>query len=185
MAPTDDPSPGRALLTALAAMAGVALLVGLAIGAVVVGAVDVSGVGGSGAQASSAPQSLTIPKYQPTKTPASGAGTSSSSSASPSPSRTKATKPPRRDRITLFVAPQQVGAGQRINLNGVYPSGEGAVLQVQRRESGTWTDFPVTVPVRGGSFTTWIETSRTGASPFRVLDKAAGRGSNRVVVTVG
>ena len=83
------------------------------------------------------------------------------------------------------MAPQQVGAGERINFNGVYVDGEGASLQIQRRENGTWTDFPVTANVQGGSFETWIQTSRTGEQVFRVYDDAEERGSNTVTVTVG
>ena len=45
-------------------------------------------------------------------------------------------------------------------------------------------DFPVTATVRGGVFSTWILTSRTGESPFRVFDTTANRASN-VVVTIG
>ena len=67
----------------------------------------------------------------------------------------------------------------------MYVDGEGASLQIQRREGGTWTDFPVTATVRGESFETWIQTSRTGEQVFRVFDLAEDRGSNSVTVTVG
>jgi hypothetical protein len=78
-----------------------------------------------------------------------------------------------------------VAPGERINFNGVYVDGEGVALQIQRKEDGTWVDFPVTATVRGGVFSTWIQTTRTGESPFRVLDVQANRASNAVVVTVG
>ena len=66
----------------------------------------------------------------------------------------------------------------------MYPAGEGATLQVQRFE-GTWTDFPVSVTVSGGLYNTYILTSRTGESRFRVTDKALNRSSNPVTVSIG
>ena len=67
----------------------------------------------------------------------------------------------------------------------MYADGEGVVLQIQRQESGGWTDFPVTVTVRGGAFDTWITTSHTGRNVFRVYDVQAKRASNTVAVTIG
>jgi hypothetical protein len=181
-----DESPARTLLFAVAAMAGVALLVGLAIGGVVLAAVGTSDVGEAEVVADEAPQSMMIPKYSPTKSAGDDWDLPSyEPSPTPKVDLGDAEKEGRGDRITLFVAPQRVGAGERINFNGVYRDGEGATLQIQRRENGTWTDFPVTATVRGGSFSTWIETSRTGESQFRVFDPSLERGSNVVRVTIG
>ena len=60
--------------------------------------------------------------------------------------------------MTLQVMPVRASAGERVDLSGVYPRGEGATLQVQRFEGG-WTDFPVTASVSGGTFRTYIYTS--------------------------
>ena len=185
MAPSDE-SPGRTLLFAVAAMAGVALLVGLAIGGVVLAAVGTSDVGEGQVAADKAPQTMVIPEYSPTES-------SGDEWDLPEvePTRTPkvdlgdAEEEVRGDRITLFVAPQRVGPGERINFNGVYGDGEGATLQIQRREDGAWTDFPVSATVRGGSFSTWIQTSRTGEAQFRVFDPAIERASNVVRVTIG
>lgn len=185
MQPADDESPARALLVALAAMAGVALLVGVSVGVVVMAVAGFAGVGQQEEAAREAPQSLYIPKYSPTgklrddlKLP--------SQPPSPSPRVNLGEKaaPPKPKRITLFMAPQVVAPGERINVNGVYGEGEGVVLKIQRKQGGVWTEFPVTATVRGGIFETWIQTTRTGRSPFRVYDAGAGRGSNVVVVTV-
>ncbi len=183
----DDPSTGRVLATALAAMAGVSVLVGLAIGGVVVGVVDVAGLGEAKAESDGAPASLYLPDYQPTETPGASPSTApdGSASATPSPTATKKPAVPPRERIRLTMAPQQVPAGGRIDVSGTYPAGDGAVLSIQRREGSSWVDFPVTATVTGGSFQTWIQTSRTGVSRFRVTDPAAGRASNVVRVTVG
>jgi hypothetical protein len=184
----DDDSPRRALLTALAAMAGVAVIVGLAVGAVAVTVFHYAGISGAAASAQGAPESLYIPKYQPTKSANGNDGLHLPSySASPTPSfaAPSATPSPQQNRITLFVAPQRVSAGERINFNGVYGAGEGKDLQIQRLEGGQWTDFPVSATVRGGVFDTWIQTSRTGRAVFRVFDAQANRASNRVVVHIG
>jgi hypothetical protein len=180
-------SPRRALLLALAAMAGVALLVGLAIGGAAVTVANVAGVGSSaGAASGGAKESLYIPRYQPTESTATDdlGLPSISESATPSEGPTE-TASPRTDRIKLFAAPQSVDAGERINFNGVYVDGEGVALQIQRKEGGTWVDFPVTATVRGGVFSTWIQTTHTGETPFRVIDTEANRASNVVVITIG
>ena len=186
MTDPDDESPGRALLLALAAMAGVALLVGLAIGGAAVSVMNVAGVGDSEGTSTSGEgeETLVLPRYKPTETVESDLGlptpSSSESASEPTESAT-----PRTDRIKLFAAPQSVGPGERINFNGVYVDGEGVELQIQRKEGATWVDFPVTATVRGGVFSTWIQTSRTGESPFRVFDATANRASNVVTITVG
>ena len=61
----------------------------------------------------------------------------------------------------------------------------GVRLQVQRFEGGGWTDFPVSARVSGGQFNTYITTSRSGATRFRVFDQAAGKPSNPVRVQIG
>ena len=182
-----DESPGRTLLFAVAAMAGVALLVGLAIGGVVLAPVGTSDVGEGEVVADEAPQSMVIPEYSPTES-AGDDWDLPSYEPSPTPEvdlGDEEEEEGRGDRITLFVAPQRVGAGERINFNGVYRDGEGATLQIQRREGGTWSDFPVSATVRGGSFSTWIQTSRTGAAEFRVFDPSLEKASNVVTVTIG
>lgn len=173
MAPPDDPSPGRALLHAGVAMLAVALLVGVALGGVALGVVKLSGLGSGGGPGEAAPRSLYIPDLEETD--------SAQPSQPPKRKKKRRPKPP----ISLTVSPTEVGAGERIDLRGDYRGGDGATLQVQRREGGTWTDFPVTAEVSGGRFGTWIQTSRTGRSPFRMYDAAADKASNVVVVRVG
>jgi hypothetical protein len=180
-------SPRRALLVALAAMAGVALLVGLAVGGAAVTVMSFSGLGADdGGSRGGGDESLIIPRYKPTKTVEADLGLPSPSSSEnkkdPKPSKEPS---PRTDRIKLFVAPQSVGPGERINFNGVYVDGEGVALQIQRKEGSTWADFPVTATVRGGVFSTWIQTTRTGKAAFRVFDTSANRASNVVRVTIG
>jgi hypothetical protein len=181
----DEESPQRALLAALGAMAGVAVLVGLAVGGVILSVVKLAGLGEDGAGASeAAPESLVLPEYSPTEAGEDDLGLPSVTPTRPSASATGPTKAPEQ-RIRLSVTPAQVAPGQQIDLRGSYPGGAGAELQVQRKEGAGWVDFPVTASVDGGTFSTYIITSRTGRSPFRVVDKAADERSNVVVVTVG
>ncbi len=72
-----------------------------------------------------------------------------------------------------------------IDLTGVYPGGEGAILQVQQFTDGKWDDFPVTTPVSDETFTTYIQTSQPGLNKFRVRDSKSGDTSNEVRVRIG
>ena len=191
MANPDDreDDPGRALAWALAAMLGVAVVVGLCIGGAMVAVAQVGGLTAEtdGTAEAAAPQSLYMPSYVPTKDAGDDGFGVPGPEESPDalPGVDDPSEAPRGDKITLFVAPQNVSAGGRINFNGVYTDGEGARLQVQRKEGGSWTDFPVDATVRGGSFETWIQTSRTGVTKFRMFDQDANRASNVVTVTIG
>jgi hypothetical protein len=184
--PENEEAPGRTLLMALGAMAGVALVVGVILGLVVMAVVRLSGVGEASTAADQAPESLYLPSYQPTKSPQDdGLGLPGpTTSPSRSPSTPPSTPTPSPERIELVVAPHDVAPGQRIDFRGVYEAGDGVSLQIQRKEDGVWSDFPVTTTVHGGTFDTWIETTHTGRTPYRVYDVAAGRASNVVVLTI-
>ena len=56
---------------------------------------------------------------------------------------------------------------------------------MQRFENGAWSDFPVTVPVSGGTFGTFVQTGNVGPNRFRVVDTDSEAVSNEVTVTVG
>jgi hypothetical protein len=187
-----DDNPGRALVHAAVAMVAVAALVGASLGLAFMAAAQIGGLGGgesspAGEQRADSPASLYMPSYQPTKESGTGWDLPKpvASPSALSSGAAKASSKPKPSKITLFVAPQQVSSGGRINFNGVYEGGDGATLQVQRRDGGSWSDFPVTASVRGGSFETWIMTSRAGATKFRVYDDSADRASNVVTVQIG
>lgn len=185
MVRTDDESSwGRQLLVGLGALAAISLLVGAVVGAVALGAAKLSGIESAGGGPTQEP-SLYIPTGEPSTSPEAYPDPPDVSEPSPTedetpvePSPTKRARP-----ITLQAFPAQVSAGERINLTGVYPTGEGATLQVQRFESG-WTDFPVTASVSGGTFATYILTSRAGPTRFRVTDIGNAQSSNAVRVTI-
>jgi hypothetical protein len=88
--------------------------------------------------------------------------------------------------ISLSAAQTQVGPMEEIYLTGVYPGGEGAVVQVQRFENGKWDDFAtVDAVVSGETFSTYVQTAQTGVNRFRVRDTDGPEVSNEVSVTVG
>jgi len=183
----DDDAPWtRQLLVGVGALVVVALLIGGIVSVVALGAAKVTGVGEARATATAEP-SLYIPSGQPTtdvdpypvpKGGPSAARTPTARPASPSPTK----KPP---AIELEVSPTEVAPGERITLTGSYRGHDGARLQVQRLDGGSWTDFPVQTTVTGGVFSTYIITSRTGVNRLRMADPAGGRASKAVRVTVG
>ena len=165
----------RQLLVAVAALLAVALIIAGVVSAFALGAAKVSGIDDASDKTTAEP-SLVVPD----ETPSAAATPSSAAVATRRAEAAEEARPPSpcgRSRPPC-------SAGERINLTGDYPSGNGALLQVQRLEGG-WTDFPVTMSVDGGRFSTYIQTSRTGDARFRVIDKGAGRTSNVVRVTIG
>jgi hypothetical protein len=197
----DDDAPWyRSLLVGIGAMLGVALLVGGLIGVVVVGAVNVSGIGGESTTVEEEP-SLYMPEYTPgADDGADGPGLtledlndgvdpseSDDAEESQGPAKGDQKKGKRRKPrsvISLSASPLQVAAMERIYLTGTYPGGEGASLQVQRKEGG-WSDFPVSTSVSGGTFSTYVMTGQTGSNKFRVVDAGSGKKSNPITVRVG
>ena len=174
----------RQLAVGVGVLVAVALVIGGVMSIVALGAAKVTGLGDVHASATAQP-SLYFPSDDPTTTPETYPDPNGSDEPSPSPSsESPSAKPTQKTRaITLQAFPQQVPPNERINLTGVYPTGDGATLQVQRFEGG-WTDFPVAARVTGGTFATYVLTSRTGATRWRVTDIGSGRSSNAVRVTI-
>jgi hypothetical protein len=172
----------RPVLTGLVALALVSLVIGLLAGLAMLVGVKTLGLGGDsggGSGDAGSGSSLYLPK--PTDTPTTSTPdetTESSPDTSESPETPAAA-------ITLTAAQATVSPMQQIDLAGTYPTGEGAILQVQRLEGGEWSDFPVTASVSGQSFGTYVQTSRPGPNKFRVIDTDTQTTSNEVTVTVG
>ncbi|WP_459980525.1 hypothetical protein [Nocardioides sp. AN3] len=171
------------IVAALLALLGVGLVIGLLLGLVTLAASHVAGLGGDGQSgATDAGPSLYLPS--PTPTQSSGAAASVSPSSLPS-ATSRATKSAPAKQITLQSSETSVSPMQRIDLTGVYPGGEGAVLHVQRKGAGgSWQDFPVTTSVSGQTFSTYIQTGQSGTQKFRMRDSDSGTVSNAVSVTV-
>ncbi len=179
----------RPVLTGLAALLGVGLVVGLILGGIALAATQVLGVGdeeSSGTSTEGASlylpkPSRTAPETDPAITLEPGADTGSAPpTESPTETETETT-----DDISLQAGQTEVAPLERIDLTGVYPGGEGAILQVERLAGGTWTEFRVTASVSGETFSTYIQTGQTGPNKFRVRDTDTDKVSNVVTVTVG
>lgn len=175
---------GFVALVAVAAVIGLLLGVGTALGARMAGLSEESD--GSTRRTGDARESLYLPSPEPTKTDDGPQVTLAPGQPTPSKSSEANTAMPKpKKEIRLNLNTPSVGVYDNIELNGLYREGEGAILQVQRKEEGSWTDFPVTAAVSGGQFSTYIQTAHTGENVLRVLDKSSGLASNEVTVTVG
>ena len=183
---------GHPILAGLAALAGVAVVVGLVLGLVVVAGTSVLGLGGDGeTSTSTSERSMYLPKPQKTPTetapqytlaPVEG-GASGTPTKEPSSKPTESATP--RKQITLSASTTTSAPMEQFDLTGVYPSGEGAILQVQRFEGGGWADFNATGSVSGGTFQIPIYTSQAGVNRFRVVDSDTGLESNEIRITIG
>lgn len=186
----DGPDEGHPIAAGLAALVGVGLAVGLILGVVVLAGTKVLGIGGddeSGSATSERSMYLPTPQKTPSATGPQitlAPGTSSAPvSDEPSADPTRSEKP--RKQITLSAAATSAGPMETFNLTGVYPGGEGAILQVQRFEDGSWADFNATGSVSDETFQIPIQTSQPGTNRFRVVDTDGGLESNEVRVTIG
>lgn len=129
----------------------------------------------------------------PVSTTADAVQPSVSTSASASPSPTPATSPSATatdepdEEASLVANPRRVAPGQRITLSGELAEGEpGARLQVQRKENGSWADFPVQGTLDSSQeFDMQISTSRTGRQEFRILIAGTDIATPSVTVTIG
>lgn len=186
----DRTDEGHPIAAGLLALIGVGVAVGLVLGVVVLAGTKVLGVGGDdGGGGSTSERSMYLPQPQETPTDSGpeitlAPGESSApASEEPTADPTESEKP--RKQITLSAAATSAGPMETFNLTGVYPGGEGAILQVQRFENGTWVDFNATGSVSDETFQIPIQTSQPGPNRFRVIDTDGGMESNEVRVTIG
>lgn len=178
---------GHPIIAGLAALVGVAVAVGLVLGLVVLGGTRVIGLGEDDDSAGSTSQrSLYVPR--PEKTPTE---TEPGITLAPgeTPTQTATSKPTKsespRKEITLSAGATAVGPMERLDLTGVYPGGEGAILRVERFADGSWQDFGVTASVSDQTFTTYVQTGVPGVNRFRMVDTDSGLESNEIRVTIG
>ncbi|MEJ7832179.1 MAG: hypothetical protein WKF79_04645 [Nocardioides sp.] len=182
--PTRD---GHPVLSGFAALVAVALVVGLILGFGALAGSRVLGLGDSdGATSrSTAQDSMYLPRPEPTES-ASGPlitlapDTEGPISQFPSPT----TSPSAASGISLSAGQTETSPMGQIDLTGVYPGGEGAILQVQQYENGGWDDFPVTASVSNETFGTYVQTGQLGLNRFRMIDTDSGLSSNEVRVTI-
>lgn len=182
----------RPVLTGLLALVGVGLVVGLVVGVAAASGSSVLGLGGESSDGSTSVSdgsSMYLPEPVATSDASDPLLTFS---ADPTPSRTASRRPtptpsasPTKKEITLQVGNTQVSPMDRIDLSGVYPGGEGAIVEVQRYENEQWVFFVATASVSGETFSTYVQTGVPGPNKFRVVDTDTGLASNEVTVTVG
>ncbi len=194
--------PGeRPVVNGLVALVAVALGVGLVLALVTLVGTKVLGLGGGDGD-SSARSTVHQSMYLPTpvetdeatgplvtlhtQDPDEPAGTDDSTEL---PEDEPTTEMPSESagagQISLQALATTVASGERIYFSGVYPGGEGAILFVQRFENGDWADFPASVGVTNGTFSSYIFTGVSGVNRFRVVDRDTGTVSNEISVTVG
>lgn len=176
----------------LVALVGVAVVVGLILGLVALGGASVMGLGGETTTSTAgAEASMYLPRPEQTKadngpeiTLAPGEETTSSEPDEEGQEEKKDKKP--KKAISLSAGQLAVAPMEQIDLTGIYPGGEGAILKVQRFENGSWVDFySVTATVSDQTFSTYVQTGQPGEHRFRVVDSATGKPSNEIRVTVG
>ena len=170
----------RPVLTGLVALVGVSVVIGLLGGLAVIVGIRATGIGESSDGGSSGGAASTFNLPKPTDT-----GTEAATQEPEQPTESESTSEAPAEGISLSATQQSVSPMQQIDLTGTYQSGEGAILQVQRFEDGAWSDFPVTMSVSGGTFATYVQTSRVGPNKFRAIDTDSDVVSNEVTVTVG
>jgi hypothetical protein len=175
---------GHPIMSGLAALIGVGVVVGLLVSGGALAASSMLGLGGGddGGTASSQ-QSMYLPKPSDTESESGPQITLHPGEESPSAPASSSEATP-EFAISLSSASTEVGPMEEIYLTGVYPNGEGAVVQVQRFENGRWEDFPVDASVSGQTFSTYVQTAQTGVNRFRVRDTSSAQVSNEVRVKV-
>ena len=183
------------IMAGIFALLAVGLVVGLILGGAALAATKVLGVGDDETADADTTSGASLYLPRPERTgrpdgplitlapPASG----STEQTDPTDAETEPTdkKTEEESAITLSAGQTSVGPMEPIDLTGVYPGGEGAILQVQQFTAGKWDEFPVTTPVSNETFTTYIQTSQPGVNRFRMIDTKSGETSNEVRVRIG
>ncbi|TWG94069.1 hypothetical protein L615_005900000070 [Nocardioides sp. J9] len=203
MSDQNDPQYDRPVLNGLVALVAVGLGVGLVLALVALVGTKVLGLdgdgGGSAAGGSTARESMYLPSPVETtgssgplitlhtEDPNAVETESSDAEESEEPEETESpeSESPKPGEISLQAAKTNVSSGERIYFSGVYPGGEGAILWVQRWQDGSWADFPASVGVTNGTFSSYIFTGVSGLNRFRVIDRDDGTVSNEIRVRVG
>jgi hypothetical protein len=175
---------GHPVVSGLAALVGVGVVVGLLVSGGALAASSILGLNGNdGGGPASSQQSMYLPK--PSDTAQETGPQITLQPGEETPTGTASSNAPPQFAISLSSAATEVGPMEEIYLTGVYPGGEGAVVQVQRFENGQWDDFAtVDAVVSGETFATYVQTAQSGVNKFRVRDTDGPEVSNEVRVKV-
>ena len=188
---TDDPvgARNRAIVFGLVTLVVLGIVIGLSVGILGSRAVDSTGI--DDVRAPNNPGGPTDDPIEdftagPTPTEDTFEPTTPdepTETTEPSPTEPSKTRDPRE--ATLNASPLQANTSEQVSLTGRFPGlGAGILLQVQRREGGVWTDFPVTMTTdHGGVYSTWIITGHTGPNRFRIKSET-GAATPTVIVQI-
>lgn len=187
-----NPNEKHPIVFGLVALVTVAVSVGALLGIVALVGTKVLGIGGNASStASNAGATLYLPTPSPTASATGPALTLSASPSATAPAKphsapTTTIKKPDKS-ITLQASVVSASPMQLFELSGLDPSGEGALLRLQRQvPGGGWQDFGIPdVVVKGGAFSTQVQTGRPGIQKFRMKDVDKGTVSNVVKVRIG
>ncbi len=174
---------GHPVVSGLAALVGVGVVVGLLVSGGALAASSMLGLGGDDDDGpASSQQSMYLPK--PSETVQETGPQITLQPGEETPTGTTTSNAPAQFAISLSAAATEVGPMEEIYLTGVYPGGEGAVVQVQRFENDKWENFPVDAVVSGETFATYVQTAQSGVNIFRVRDTDGPDVSNEVRVKI-
>lgn len=199
---TDQPRPSERhpVVTGVVALVAVGLVIGLVLGGMAWAGARVAGLDGGGSAVSGTSSSdeegdsMVLPRPEETDAnpdPLITLAPLPGQASQPAGQNQDKNRDRSRDRkkdepsIALSAGQQSVDVFGQIDLTGQYPGGDGRVLQVERREGGSWAEFNATVAVTDGSFSTFVQSGQTGPNRFRVVDSSDGTTSNAVTVRVG
>lgn len=184
-------SEGHPVLSGLLALVGVGLAVGLIAGLAALAATRLLGIDGDTASAqSTGGQSMYLPKPEKTQAesgPLVTLAPEPSESGGPGDKPTESETTEKEEKaITLSASQTEVAPMEQIDLTGVYPGGEGAILRVEYFTGGRWEHFAqITANVSDETFSTYIQTGQIGVQRFRMVDTDTGLASNEVRIKVG
>ena len=168
------------VIAGFAALGGVAVILGVVVGVVVIVGTRLTGLGGGSASADASLDIPSLPSLVSHSPLPSGPSEPDVAVSSDTPSASTSTS---ATAITLAASTTSVTSMQQVTLTGTYDGGDGEIVQVQEESGGSWAAFPIPgVAVSGGRFTTYIQTGHTGT--FRVIDTTTDATSNAVTITV-
>lgn len=184
------------IASGIIALVAVAVVVGILGGIAALAGTRLIGIGGDSGISNAEPgagESLYLPDPERTTQPPGplvtlpGGATTTTETSTVEETETVSESPTVDEkRITLQSSTTEVGPGEELRLSGVYPRGEGAVLDIYYNVAGGgWDEFPLDVNVSGGIFEINVQTFKSGAIKWRVQDAAADLKSNEITVQHG
>ncbi len=172
---------GRVLLGSLAGLVAAGIIIGLVIAWASTTVLEAAGLDTDATTRPPAAQQTTEPSETPTESE------TTTETTEPSEPSSSSTPPQQQQEPELTASPTAVSSMEQIDLDGRFPGlPAGTALQIERKEGGTWTLFPVSLSTgEGGSFSTYVQTGQSGPNQFRVTNPSSGQSTPVVTVRVG